>query len=224
MPIKKFYIKEAIKFGWEKMKSNFWILVTIIMVVWLGGSLPAWIEKATQAKTPALSFVFAIISVLLQFIISIGLIKISLKLCDSQKPKVSDLFSGYPLFLNYLIVSIVYGLIVMAGFILLIVPGIIWAIKYQFAQYLVIDKGYKPIEAIKKSGQITKDAKWSLLLLGLLSGLINVLGAIALVVGLFATVPTTMVAKAFVYRKLLEHPEAETEPQSTSPTPPVPII
>ena len=112
----------------------------------------------------------------------------------------------------------------MAGFILLIVPGIIWAIKYQFAQYLVIDKGYKPIEAIKKSGQITKDAKWSLLLLGLLSGLINVLGAIALVVGLFATVPTTMVAKAFVYRKLLEHPEAETEPQSTSPTPPVPII
>lgn len=123
--LKKFYIKEAIKFGWEKMKSNFWILVAIIIVAGLVGSLPAWIEKATQAKTPALSFVFTILSVVLQFIISIGLIKISLKLCDNQKPQVSDIFSGYPLFLNYLIVSIVYGLIVIAGFILLIVPGII---------------------------------------------------------------------------------------------------
>jgi len=32
---------------------------------------------------------------------------------------------------------------------------------------------------------------------------INILGTLALLIGLFATIPTTMVATAFVYRKLL---------------------
>jgi len=40
-------------------------------------------------------------------------------------------------------------------------------------------------------------------LFDLLLGLINLLGAICLLIGLFATIPTTMVATAFVYRKLL---------------------
>jgi len=39
-------------------------------------------------------------------------------------------------------------------------------------------------------------------LLYLLFALINILGALALIVGLFWSIPTTMVAEAFVYRKL----------------------
>jgi uncharacterized membrane protein len=38
--------------------------------------------------------------------------------------------------------------------------------------------------------------------------LINVLGAICLLVGLFLTVPLTMLATTFVYRKLLLHSKA----------------
>ena len=98
----------------------------------------------------------------------------------------------------------------------MIVPGIIWAIKFQFFSYFIVDKEVGPIEALKKSAAITKGAKWDLFVFGALLGLINLAGALCVVVGLFATIPTTMVAIAFIYRKLL----AESELIQGSETPP----
>jgi len=46
-----------------------------------------------------------------------------------------------------------------------------------------------------------------LFLFNLLLILINLLGAICLLIGLFVTIPTTMVAWAFVYRRLLAQTE-----------------
>ena len=53
-----------------------------------------------------------------------------------------------------------------------------------------------------------------LFLFGLLLDLINLLGAICLLIGLFATFPTAMVAMAFVYRKLLVQIEITQLPES----------
>jgi hypothetical protein len=55
-------------------------------------------------------------------------------------------------------------------------------------------------------------AKWDLLLFGLLIAGINLLGFLALLVGLFATYSTSMVAIAFVYRSLLARREAAQAP------------
>jgi uncharacterized membrane protein len=44
-------------------------------------------------------------------------------------------------------------------------------------------------------------------LFGILLVFINILGALALLVSLFVTMPATMVANAFVYRKLLSQEE-----------------
>jgi uncharacterized membrane protein len=94
--------------------------------------------------------------------------------------------------------------------ILLIIPAIIWGIKFRFFSYFIIDKGAGPIEALKRSSSITMGAKWDLFLFGLLLIGINILGFLALVIGLFATIPTSMVAIAFVYRKLLTQAEVAT--------------
>jgi uncharacterized membrane protein len=82
------------------------------------------------------------------------------------------------------------------------VPGIIWAIKCPMFGYLIIDRDMPPVAALKKSVEITKGAKWDIFLLGLLFLGIIILGVLACVVGLFAAIPTVMVAHAFVYRKL----------------------
>jgi uncharacterized membrane protein len=133
-----------------------------------------------------------------------------------KKPKLQIFFLLIHLFFKYLIGDILYGLIIIGGLILLIIPGIIWAIQFQFFGYLIIDKGLGPIEALKKSSKITKGAKWDLFLLGILLVLINILGALALLVGLFATIPTTMIANAFVYRKLLSQTETLQENETSS--------
>ncbi|MEA3324508.1 MAG: hypothetical protein U9Q37_05135 [Euryarchaeota archaeon] len=57
---------------------------------------------------------------------------------------------------------ILYGFIVVGGLILLTIPGIIWAIKFQFFDYLIVDKGLGPIDALEKSSEITRGVKWDL--------------------------------------------------------------
>jgi len=84
----------------------------------------------------------------------------------------------------------------------LIIPGIILSIRLSFFDYFIVDRNSKIIESLKKSWEITKGNTWNLFLLYLLLGLINFLGALALMIGLFWSIPTTMLAQAFVYRKL----------------------
>ena len=86
---------------------------------------------------------------------------------------------------------------------MLIVPGIIWGIQYMFFSYFIIDEDLGPMEALKRSAAITEGAKWDLFLFGLLLAGINLLGALCLLVGLIATIPATMLAFAFAYRRLL---------------------
>lgn len=99
----------------------------------------------------------------------------------------------------------------------MIVPGIILGIKFWFFDYFIMDKKVGPIEALKRSAELTSGVKWKLFLFFLALTGINILGALLLLIGLFLTIPTTMMAAAFVYRKLLaqtESLEPRTTPQS----------
>jgi uncharacterized membrane protein len=78
----------------------------------------------------------------------------------------------------------------------------------QYTTYLIVDKNLGPIEAIKKSWSVTRGNTWNLFFFGILLGLINILGMVCLLVGLFITIPLGMLATTFVYRKLLLQSEA----------------
>jgi len=207
MTAEKFSISEAIHFGWNTMKSNLGFFIGLLILVFLFSSLSSIIAaKATEANI-FLGIIFYIADFSLSIIISIGLVKIALRFCDNEKGRFADLFSQYPLFPQYLVGSILYGLIVFAGTILLIIPGIIWGIQFCFYDYFIVDKGLGPIEALKRSSAITRGVKWDLFVFFLVLSGINLLGALCLLIGLFVTIPTTMVALAFVYRKLMAQAE-----------------
>jgi uncharacterized membrane protein len=208
----KFSKKEAIQFGWDIMKNNLGFFISMLIVICLIYFAEIFISHSLEQNASLLSYIIDIVSWILNIVIGMGTIKIALKFCDNEQPKLSDLFSCFPLVFNALIGWIIYGIIALCGFILLIIPGIIWAIKFYFFIYFVVDKGLAPVEALKKSAVVTKGAKWDLFWFGWLVALINLLGAICLLIGLFATIPTTMVAYAYVYRKLL------TETETVQPT------
>jgi len=121
---------------------------------------------------------------------------------DWKKASFEDLYSHYNLVLNYAVASILYGLIVLAGYILLIVPGIVWTIKYQFYSYFVVDKGMGPLEAIKASGRATQGHKMHLFGFSWVALGVMILGLIAVFVGLLVAVPVVMLATAYIYRRL----------------------
>jgi uncharacterized membrane protein len=200
--MEKFSKKEAIKFGWEIAKKKIKFFIPPLILVFGSSFLFDYLSDLAKKESFLISFLLTIVGFVLSIIFSLGLIKISLEICDGKEPKISDLFSQYRLFFRYFFASILKNLITFFGFIFLIIPGIILSIRLGFFDYLIVDKNSKIIESLKKSWEITKGSTLNLFLLYLLLGLINLLGFFALIIGLFWSIPTTMIAEAFVYRKL----------------------
>lgn len=270
MTTQKFSRGEALRFGWSTMKSNFWFFVGFLilwgLLFWGPTALVVAISMIISMIAPGIAMMFAMMAIgfspifyivhwTLIIVISMGLVKITLRFYDKEKGKISDLFSQYRLFLDYLLAFIFYGLILLGpllllsiffgifeimgidiGFIdnilfIMVIPIIIIsAIKFWFFDYFVVDKKATPIKALKGSSMITKGVKWNLFVFFLVIIGINIVGMLPalvgyllvytevlspifmiatpfLLIGLLITIPTTMVATAFVYRKLLAQTE-----------------
>lgn len=194
--------KDAIKLGWEKVKSNLWFFVLVSLTVLLVNLLPR-ISDAIWGPSVILGVVFF----LLKAFIDIGMIRISLNFVDGILSKYEILFSGISLFLKYLAAIIIYMVLVAVGLILLVVPGIIVGIRLMFFGALIVDKGMNPVEALKKSFEMTKGKTWDLFLFTLSILGINILGLICIGVGLLVTLPMTSIATMDVYRKIQKSSE-----------------
>lgn len=205
----RFTIEEALRFGWETMKNNLVFFVLALLIAWVAEGIPSGLQSIfysysyCSAALIIPGTVFAIISLVIGVFVYMAFTRIGLRFTGGETAEYSDLYLSYPLFWKFLGGYILYGLIVLGGLILLIVPGIYWGIKYHFFAYFIIDEGVGPTEALKKSGEITYGVKWELLLLALAFLGINLLGLLACFVGLFVSVPITIVATAYVYRRLL---------------------
>lgn len=212
-------ISNSLSQGWQHAKKNYSVLILCFLV--LAGistafsifrSVPGIITSFTGDSSSAGLAVFVIFALLspllfvaetaLQNLTAIGFTKIQLNILDSKKTRVSDLFNANGIFWQYLATSILVGLIVLGGLLLLIVPGIIWLLKYQFAMPLVVDKKLDITESIRKSGEITQGHKGWLFGFAIVLGLVNIAGALLLLVGLLVTIPLTTMAYIYVYRQL----------------------
>jgi uncharacterized membrane protein len=202
MGLDRFSMGEAIRFGWDTMKNNIGFFIGLLIVAFLIENLPGILSNVVASDLPIIAAVLSFAGAILGLVVQMGLIKVSLKFCDGVKGTFDDLLSSFNLVLKFIIGGILYFLIVLGGTILLIVPGIIWGIKFSLFPYFIVDDNLGPVEAIKASGNATDGAKWDLFLFGLLLGLINVAGALVFFIGLFATIPASMVAYAYVYRNL----------------------
>ena len=209
MATKYFSFSDVLGYGWRVMKANFWFFVGLGLVYFIISNIPNMIDGVAEHLDPSkptlvvLNVTTTILGWVINIVLGIGLIKIALSFCDERKPVFGTLFDAWDCFWRYVGAAILYGLIVLAGLILLVIPGIIWAIKFSLCFYFVIDKGLDPIEALKASSRTTMGVKWQLLGFGILCGLINLLGMLCLIVGVFATYPTVLIASALVYQQLL---------------------
>lgn len=209
MTSKYFNFSDVLEYGWRVMKANFWFFVGVGVVFLIASYLPAIARMVVasmdlpRAYNITAEILFQILGWVVSIVLGIGLIKIALSFCDEQRPEFGTLFAARGCFWRYLGAMIVYTLIVGVGFLLLIFPGVIWAIKFCFCYYFVVDKGLGPIEALKASSRTTMGVKWELFGFGILCFFINILGLLCLVVGIFVTFPVVLVANALIYRQLL---------------------
>ena len=94
--------------------------------------------------------------------ITAGWLFLCLRLVRGDDVKISNMFDAFSRFGAVWVTFFLYGLIVVGGVILLVIPGIIWALKYGQSLYAVMDKELSAREAIRFSGRITAGHKGKL--------------------------------------------------------------
>jgi hypothetical protein len=94
----------------------------------------------------------------------------------SSEGQVISSWESYELsvgcFFGYLWTVILYFLIVVAGFLLMIIPGIIWAFHYVFAPYAVLVEGVSGRPALWLSKSVTKGRVFRILVIEVGFGLL----------------------------------------------------
>ncbi len=202
--MKTFSIGQALSFGWNSVKNNFFFFAGLqlasVCIVLSFILLQLFIPK----DQGIIKILIYLIERIVDMGLTLGIIHIMIKTVDGKKTAFSELFSQFKagLLLNYIGASIAYGLGAVVGFILLVIPGIIVLIRYGFYSYALVDKGVNGLDVLKISWSITKGNTIKLFLFGVVTLLINILGMLALVIGLLVTAPLSLLATAYVYRKL----------------------
>ncbi len=189
-----FTIKASLKHAWEVYKANFEISVFATLFIIVLGYL-------SDDKTMPQNFLLGLTAVIVLIIAGIGYIRIFLKIHEGQPVEFEDLFKSYPLFWRYIGVSILFPLLVLVGLVLLIIPGLFWAIRFSFSQIAMVDKNLGPVAAMKESYRITKGLFWKLFLFWIVIIFINILGSI-LFIGTLVSLPVSAIASVYVYKEL----------------------
>jgi uncharacterized membrane protein len=220
--MQKLQVRECLRFGWETFKSRPGVFVLAVLIIF-GASLAlnfvaGMLESAIEMATGPEYFLAAIVGFVLSFaigtLIEMGMNRFYLKAHDDvASVSLHDLKKFHP-FRKYFLARLLAGVAVLAGFLLLIIPGIILSLLFSFVAFIVIDKELSPIDALKESVRITKGNLLKLLLLSLLILLINILGLLVLVVGLLVTTPISILAMVHAYRVLSR--TSEPEPSLTA--------
>lgn len=202
-----FSIKLALSKGWQTYKTNFgFLIVTFILYLLIMGVING-LEAYLSEKESVFGLIIAIVGVFVSFLIQIGWVRIGLKLLNGELAEYEDLLKNGDRVLSYFLGNLLVGVIVAAGLVLLVIPGIYWALKYMYVPYLIADRNLKVGEAMRLSAVMTNGVKWKLVGYGFVQLGLIIAGVLALFVGLLAVLPTLWLTSLGIYQQLLNHVE-----------------
>lgn len=208
----KFFVFDSYVFALKNALANARIF-TLSYLIWLGalilsaiilvliprtvGLFPVTIEdwRHLIINTPfSIKAVGILFLMLLLSWFTAGSIRIALRIHDTGGAHVRDLFPS-----PWLIIKTYLGLILfmtawMLCFILLIVPGIYFAVRAWFYWYALVD-GEGIFEAFSTSFRITRSKGWQIFSLFLLSSAFTK-------ITLFFGIPIVLLSSSYAYRLL----------------------
>ncbi len=170
---KNFTIGEAIGWGFRTFFDNIGLFLAILVVYFCIILGLGFLKLLGTSK-----LVTTLISIIVYLVLAgfyIGYTKLRLDLYEGKKPSVDVLFGSYRLLPRIVLASIVFGLMVGIGFLLLIIPGIYLALRYGFFYYAMVDKNVNIQESFDQSTKLTKGIKFELLTLYIVCGIISII-------------------------------------------------
>ena len=202
MATKTVPFSKALTFGWETFKDNTLFLLGLFVAVAVINGVVKMADEFGGTESWYFKSVWQVIEFVVNLVLDLGIIVIMLKFKDGSKPEFGDLFNRLPLVFPFAIASIIYAVMVIVGLIFLIVPGLYLAVRFVYFGYFIVDEGAGPIEALQKSSALTEGVRMDLFFFGAMMVGINILGLLALFVGVLVTCPITSLAVTHVFRHL----------------------
>jgi hypothetical protein len=193
---------DIFRHAWNTWKDNLGLLVGATLIV-LGVSFvlsfgAGFIQALLQQQgKPTFSSIlvgvfFNVFNNVIQIFLGIGEVKMVLALLRGQPSSINTLFSGGERFLPTLGFSILFGLLLLGGLILLIIPFFILLFMFWPAYYLVVDRRTPVMQSFGLATEISRGNTLNTLLLTLSSMGIGLLGFLACGVGILFAQPLAM--------------------------------
>ncbi len=204
-----FEIAPLLKEGFARtygVKWNFMgaILVYAIISIITGAILEVFFPSdATQYN----EIIASLLAVPVTLPIMIGVSMLGVKQARDESLEIPSVLNYFSYLLPILLAYVAMGLLLVVGFALLILPGIYLAVSYSFTYALVVDKGLGVWEAMELSRKTVTKQWFKFFGLALLSGLMILISAIPLGVGLIWSVPTIYIAYGLLYHHLFDSEE-----------------
>ena len=141
------------------------------------------------------------ISILINPPLLVGFIIFCLNISRNSEAEISDLFLGFKKqWVKYILAYLLLGFLVIVGFILLVIPGIIATLMFSQVFYILAeDDDIGVVEAFQKSTSMMKGNKTSLFLVFLINFGLAILGYLTCCIGFIWVFPYCSVVNAKFY-------------------------
>jgi uncharacterized membrane protein len=128
---------------------------------------------------------------------------VCMKRTMNRKAEIRDLFKGFNYFVPTLVASIIISLFVFGGMLLCIIPGLVINAMFHFTYLFIVDKRMDFWPAMQASHAVVKDDYFGFTIFVLVLGLLNLLGVLCCVVGVFITIPISFAAITMAYKEVV---------------------
>jgi len=167
MSDKGFSIGAEMKRGWKTLCAHWGFflgyLIFSTLLFTLAG-VPIFWAAIGEGASPGWAVLGGVLFALFGLLIHIGLIRSSIKAVRGEPLTYRDLFSGLNVIIYFILGAVLFDLIIFFGFILLIIPGLMWLSRFWFWSSYTIEKKKGPFEALYASETATKGARWDVFL------------------------------------------------------------
>ena len=146
----------------------------------------------------------------LAYVVNAGYLALLLRHYAGETVVFDDLFSvDQQKWISFAFLALIKGVAIVLGLVCFIIPGVYLAVRWMFAELYVIDKGMRPLEALKASSELTEGVRWKLFLFSLVAVFLMLIGFVFLIVGAFVVSIVCSFAVIKMYKNLQSEVQEE---------------
>jgi len=163
-------ISDLITKSWDFYRKNFKLLLPVLGIMFAISAAETiarsfWSATGSFLRVSTINFFIALPFYVAMLWITVALVELLARGVKGEKIDLENLYSiALQKLPMALLVSIIVGAAVIGGTILLVIPGIIFAVWFHFTIYNYLLEGKTKLEALKESKILVKGRWWPVFL------------------------------------------------------------